>query len=1592
MSPVALSPAATTVKGVITYDGSSTLDQYEFSHTNGVDLSGAIGTLHSAIVEYTEGRAGSDVPAAIQAYQQTLAGWRGQNSINSLHVDGNYTLSTTGSDQRLVFGLDPGQSEVGELQVKEGHTLTISGNRGAPNAWGAALNVSNGSVISVSGPGKVVFKDNRTHDNAGLSGGGGAVHIYNSTALFQNADFIDNRTDSLTGGGGAINVIEGSLTLIDTYFEKNRSYGYGGAVSADASQAVDLAICGSIFKDNHSTEGGGAVYSKNGGLFIADSKFTGNSTDFSGGAIYKGYHAIYIINSDFIQNSAVNQGGAIYRPQGAPLYLSVSQGESSLFSGNIAAGKANSVHVAGGALYIDTAKDAVLDMRDPLSSSGGQTTKSGDGVWKLGGTNLFISSIMINAGTLYLYAAGEVGNPTTADPEAKVEQGHIYLNNTYDDFYLWSGASLQMGGQEHQISAGRQIYFSTGSSLIFNLAGTFPESTPSLQLSSNKIKIENGLRIVLGTPSISSGRGYTLVKAVDGTFTDFSDYVFEQSDDATVRRLLSPDNAGNTDTSILYVNLLPEASSGNLTWAGSDTAATWNAASDNRNWLSAPAMGGKQITWFLNGDSVTFDGTGHTTVTVGTAVTADKMTVTGSGYTFSGSKISGAVLDLSGSAVFETETAFSGMSSISGSATFKNDFSFAGGASVGNGASLTVDVAEDVSRTLNSAFSGGGTISKTGDGSLTLGGDNSAFTGALLHTGGTTALASGKTLGGDVTVSTGLFKIASGAKVAGSLGLQGGALTGTGLISQNLTFAGGTLSYDVADENPLEVGGAAQIAGGKSAALDLTVWSAGTYRILKAASGLNDAFFSTLTIAGASPGVRNKYSFNMNDDVLELIINAGNARNLTWDGSAGNSAWNTSDKNWVEADESFSAYDFVSFNGNAAGKEVALGENALVSGMEISGGDYTFTGADKTISGTDQADDNGQHRTGRIAITGGSAVFETKLDFKNGYLVSSGASMTYAGASIKGDIENQGGFTFKNAHNLNYQGQLKGAGSFTKTGRGILRLGRENHSGTGAFNLAEGSLEGSFSYQGDLVAQRDTTLLPGSSENGVYSTGRIALSSLTLEAGSTLAMGLTESDSSRIHSSGKVKIDSNALLVLLNAGNGEWSSGNDYTLIDAEAIDRVFANVDSTALPFLEVRQDLREGKELHLVTVYNSGAAQGAAQSPNENAAASGVGGLPFDHDVQKHISGLGSTAEARQAFNALSGEVHAGVKGALASSDRRGGQQILRNVSRQVAKHRPKPTRPPKAAEFEVAAGPVLPGSGPAAHLVPVAKISDKPGPAASGGLSDALWIEGFGSRETMTDDGNAGRSKLSGTGISGGAHFQSESGWFTGLVLRYADREYEINSRDSKIDINSVTAAIYGGRGFSAGPGTLRLTTGGAYTRHDLESKRQALGSTLEASYSADVFQGFGELAYELSPTQTLRVEPYVSGLWNLHKFDAVKEKGGPAALRGRSSSKHSAAVVAGLRADARVYECLTLSLDMGWEHVFGSRAASSRMAFRDGAGAFNVSGSNISRNSFLLGAGLSVSAPGDNLSVGIIYDGSFSSRATSHGGSVKVIYRW
>ena len=412
--------------------------------------------------------------------------------------------------------------------------------------------------------------------------------------------------------------------------------------------------------------------------------------------------------------------------------------------------------------------------------------------------------------------------------------------------------------------------------------------------------------------------------------------------------------------------------------------------------------------------------------------------------------------------------------------------------------------------------------------------------------------------------------------------------------------------------------------------------------------------------------------------------------------------------------------------------------------------------------------------------------------------------------------------------------------------------------------------------------------------------------------------------------------------------------GMRYTVLTADAgLTGQFASV--SGLPantaFLTI-QDSYDANNAYLdVIKYRDFANAGLTR--NQIATARGLDSLGPGPAVNA-VAALATDAQARHAFDQLSGEIHASAKTAMIEDSR-----FIRTAVNDRLRG--------AFGGVGMVTMPVMAYADGSPHHVP----------ATTGRF--AVWGQAFGSWGHWNGDGNAARLSRSIGGFFIGGDAPVFDSWRIGAVAGYSRTSFNVRDRASSGSSDNYHIGLYAGTSW----GALAFRTGAAYTWHDMSTGRSVIfpgfGDSPRGRYRAATAQVFGELAYGFSAGGA-RLEPFANLAYvNLHTA-GFSERRGAATLSSTSSTADATFATLGLRVSTTFDlggASLTAKGMLGWRHVFGDATPISTMRLA-ASDAFTVAGVPIARNAAVIEAGIDYGIM-PNATLGVSYGGQFGSGA-------------
>ena len=504
--------------------------------------------------------------------------------------------------------------------------------------------------------------------------------------------------------------------------------------------------------------------------------------------------------------------------------------------------------------------------------------------------------------------------------------------------------------------------------------------------------------------------------------------------------------------------------------------------------------------------------------------------------------------------------------------------------------------------------------------------------------------------------------------------------------------------------------------------------------------------------------------------------------------------------------------------------------------------------------------------------------------------------------------------------------------------------------GNSNVTVASGATLGGSGTIGGLVAQSGSTVAPGVST---------PFSTLNVSANASFASGTTfivnisgAGQNDKLTVGGTAALSGGTVQVI--AGNGITPASR-YTILTAQGgVQGAFAQVTTTSnLAFLS--PSLSEDANDVFLNFKAMSNLTSVANTPSQTATASALQALGSGALFNAVIGQ--SAAGARQAFDALSGEIHASTVTAAYEDALLPSAAILDRLRETV-------TAPVLGAATSMTgayASDLPSGKGP--RVAPVAVQLYQPR------LFD-VWGQGFGDWGRVSGDGNAASlSRSTGGFVLGGD--VSASGvmggdWRFGLAGGYTNDQISVSQRASSATFESVFGGAYAGASF----GALQLRAGALYATNSTSTSRSVtfpgFAEALSSSNGGSTAQAFGEAGYRIELSNVnlaelgltrLRIEPFAGAAAIRIHQNGFTEEGGIAALTGAARDFNVQTTTLGVRGELAFASMpLTLKSMFGWRHAFGDVVPSTLLAFQGGAQGFSVAGVPIDRDAFVAEVGI------------------------------------
>ena len=1396
--------------------------------------------------------------------------------------------------------------------VRADSALTLTNFAGGSvdgTTTGLRLN-ANGNVVTNSGSitGNEAIRSNGSIDLTNNLGGtvSGTAAAFNLIGV--GAGTITNSGDLINGvvstGGGNLtidnhasgNIVRvvfgsaidlsngGRLTLTNAGDIVGSGWGVVGRNTGDSITNSGRIASGTISGNTITVSGNDAIVLFQGGTVtnLTGGQITGRNTGITGGAIM-----------------VDNRSGALISGTNA---VAIGNGSSVTNAGTITGGTANGnsgVQVAASSIVTNLASGSITGARatqfngagDVLNNSGAITSTAATASQGYGA--LFFSGGTVNnfaGGTITgsyrgVSIQGTAGNVTNAGTIASTAEVALLM---FNGGTVTNQAGGLIDGQYRGVyiggAAGTVTNAGTIRATVDNAVSLFAGGTVNNQLVGTLSAMGGGGWGIYGTGGALNLTNAGTINADTGIVTNANGAIVTNSGtiNGTVNGVMSFVGTSQSLTNsgtITATNSAGVNAGGGLTLNNSGTIRT------NASGLSDGVM--------------VFNAAAASIVNSGTisAATASAIAVTGASKMVNSGTLTGGS---------DVTNGYGVQFAVGSSGSFVNQ----SGGTVGGGAgSIVLRTDNAVSIDLQAGSSANGAILSAGSGArnVNVAGSLNGVYNASAGTGTDTfTLASTGSIGGAL--------LGSGNDSFTSFGgAIGGAVDG-GAGSDVLTFdVGGTASYDAGlfanFETRLKINSGTLTLTGVDAMTNDFALNGGTL-VLLGGSALNDAAAlvtasgTTTRIVGGNEQVRTISGAGAIDLGANTLTLGGNDTS-TYSGVIGGTG---------------------SLAKSGTGVLTLTGANSYSGLTQVSGGVLRL-GASNVIANAS------------IVSVASGATFDL-----------AGFNDTIGGLTGAGTVAlGSGRLTVDQATNSVLSGPITGSGSLTKLG-----LGRLDLSGASTYTGATLVNGGTLAVNGSLVSA--VTVDAGGKLGGNGSVGGLSILSggilapgnsighltvngnLSFAAGSIYQVEITPTAADSTGVTGNITIGGGTVQVL--ATGTAYDPLTRYTILDSlGTVSGTFANVTSN-LAFLTPGIEYNP-QSVVLVVRRNNINFTDVAANPNQVAVAGAVQSLGSGPLYDAVL--VQSAGGARQAYDALSGEIYASSQTAILGQRDRLQDAMASNRLR-------------------------------------------------SDGMG--LWLDvgkSWGSYDQSGSRGNAIASTDT-SDLLGGFNWARGPLAVTLAGGRVIDK-IEVEDCTSKAKAKSW---LFGGQlTYGANLG-LHAVAGGNYASHKVTTDRSiAFPGFVDATSSSRNGNGyhlFGQLGYA-SQTAGITLEPFVGLARDRLKLDALSETGGLAALDIRAASRSLTTTQLGLKLASTAnlgWANFTPRASVAWQHVMGERGGKMEAGFQAGGSDYAATGSVLSRDSAKVAVDLDLEFGRAKFVFG--YSGLVGSVATHHTAKLGVQVRF
>lgn len=488
----------------------------------------------------------------------------------------------------------------------------------------------------------------------------------------------------------------------------------------------------------------------------------------------------------------------------------------------------------------------------------------------------------------------------------------------------------------------------------------------------------------------------------------------------------------------------------------------------------------------------------------------------------------------------------------------------------------------------------------------------------------------------------------------------------------------------------------------------------------------------------------------------------------------------------------------------------------------------------------------------------------------------------------------------------------------------------------------------------------------------------VSFGNLTLGQGATYLVQTQGTNSSLIAVNGLASINGATVSAPVSSGTQAPVLGQSYTILTAtNGVYGRFGQLSSNLtgpsgyLPFLTPSLNYTSNSVSLDITRSNVLFASAGA-TRNEYSAGVALDALPATLALTTPLTQL-NIPEARQALQALSGELHASARTALIqdSSDIRD-------------------TAVDRLRTIECAPGAGLSSQQSASYVKGVRVADDGQCHTDRQGV----WMQSYGEWSHNSQTGNAAGLHNQTGGFILGADTTAFQQWHIGALFAYGHSGFSATSGPSANgQSNNFTLGAYGGRRWKK----LGVNVGATYTFNALTMNRNVdypgVADHNSSHYSGGTAQAFADVGYRVT-FHRVNIEPFANAAYVNQNTNPFTEQGGATALSGANSNTGVAFTTFGSRfaTDLQFHNLhVQPQFSAGYRHAFGNITPTVHQYFWNGSSSFETAGIPLAQDAAVVSAGAQAKLA-NRLNLNVLYSGQYGGSYTQSGVHASLNYRF